>query len=79
MNCVYWQDVLLFEPLPYTERIYTSLSNLDQALVLHPYTGGGVVAQSVERVTPGEEALGSSPLWPSAPYWLVRCQYNVTG
>ena len=41
MNCDYWQDVLLFEPLPYTERIYTSLSNLDQALVLHPYTGGG--------------------------------------
>ena len=37
---------------------------------------GGSVAQSVERSTPGEEVPGSiSP----APYWLGRCQYNVTG
>ena len=41
--------------------------------------GGGAVAQSVERATPGDEALGSIPLWPPAPYWLGRCQYNVTG
>ena len=33
---------------------------------------GDVVAQSVERVTPGEEVLG----W--IFYWLGRCQYNVT-
>ena len=39
----------------------------------------GAVAQSVERATPGEEVTGSIPLWPPAPYWLGRCQYNVTG
>ena len=38
--------------------------------------GGGAVAQSVERATPGEEVPGSIP---PAPYWLGRCQYNVTG
>ena len=38
-------------------------------------TVGGAVAQSVERSTPGEEVPGSIP----APYWLGRCQYNVTG
>ena len=38
----------------------------------------GAVAQSVERATPGEEVLGSIPLWPLTPYWLGRCQYNVT-
>ena len=36
--------------------------------------GGGAVAQSVERVTPGQEVPGLIP----APYWLGRCQYNVT-
>ena len=41
--------------------------------------GGGSVAQSVERVTPGEEVPIRFPLWPTAPYWLGRCQYNVTG
>ena len=45
---------------------------------------GGAVAQSVERTTPGEEVLGSitavaAPPPPPAPYWLVWCQYNVTG
>ena len=40
---------------------------------------GGAVAQSVERATPGEEVPSSIQLWPSAPYWLGRCQYNVTG
>ena len=38
---------------------------------------GGVVAQSVERATPGEEVR--FPLWPPAPYWLGRCQHNVIG
>ena len=37
---------------------------------------GGAVAQWVECVTPGEEVLGSIPA--PAPYWLIRCQYNVT-
>ena len=32
-----------------------------------------------ERATPGEGVLGSNPLWPPAPYWLGRCQSNVTG
>ena len=41
--------------------------------------GGGAVAQSVERATPGEVVPCSIPLWPHAPYWLDRCQYNVTG
>ena len=40
---------------------------------------GGAVAQSAERATPGEEVLVRSPLWPPAPYWLGRCQNNVTG
>ena len=31
------------------------------------------------RKTPGEKVLGSISLWPPAPYWLGRCQYNVTG
>ena len=39
----------------------------------------GGLAQLVERATPGEEVSGLTPLWPSAPYWLGRCQYNVTG
>ena len=30
--------------------------------------GGGAVAQSVERVTPGEEAVGSIPTVTPAPY-----------
>ena len=36
-------------------------------------------SKSVERATPGKEVLGSIPLWLPAPYWLGRCQYNVTG
>ena len=39
----------------------------------------GAVAQSVERATPGEESCVRSQLWPPAPYWFGRCQYNVTG
>ena len=41
--------------------------------------GGDAVAQSVERVTPGEEVPGSIHAVAGAPYWLGRCQYNVTG
>ena len=37
---------------------------------------GGAVAQSVERLTPGEEIPGSIP---AVAYWLGPCQYNVTG
>ena len=44
-------------------------------LYLSAYLCGGAIAQLVERVTPGEEVLGPFP----APYWLGRCQYNVTG
>ena len=33
----------------------------------------------VERATPGQEDMGSFALWPHAPYWLGRCEYNVTG
>ena len=40
--------------------------------VRHRYIGGAV-AQSLECVTPGKA------LWAPAPYWLGRCQYNVTG
>ena len=36
----------------------------------------GAVAHSVERVTPGEEVLGSIP---AVAIRLGRCQYNVTG
>ena len=32
-----------------------------------------LVAQSVERPTPGEEARVRFPLWPLAPYWLGLC------
>ena len=39
---------------------------------------GGFAAQSVERTTPGEEVLSLIPAV-AAPYWLGRCQYNVTG
>ena len=35
----------------------------------------GAVAHSVEYWTAGEEVLDFIP----APYWLGRCQYNVTG
>ena len=38
-----------------------------------------VLAQSVERTTPSEEVLGSIPAAAAAPYWLGRCQYDVTG
>ena len=34
-------------------------------------------AQWVERATPGQEVVGS--ILVLAPYWLGRCQYNVTG
>ena len=37
-----------------------------------------MLLKSVERATLGEEVLGSIPLWPPAPYWLGRYQYNVT-
>ena len=40
---------------------------------------GGTVAQSVERMTPGEEIPDSILLWLPAPHWLGQCQYNVTG
>ena len=39
---------------------------------------GGVVAQSVERTTPGEEVAGSIPAVVVRSL-LVGCQYNVTG
>ena len=41
--------------------------------------GGGAVAQSVEHATPGEEVPGSIHAVAVRPYWLGRCQYNVTG
>ena len=63
-------------------------SNHEWAL-LHPkppehhrlsfYGAGGVVAQSAERATPGEEVLGSIPAVAARPYWLGQCQYNGTG
>ena len=40
---------------------------------------GGAVAHSIELATLGQEIPGRSPLWPPAPYWTGRCQYNVTG
>ena len=40
--------------------------------------GGGRVAQLVEHAVPGEDVPGSIPAVASAPYWLGRCQYNVT-
>ena len=43
-----------------------------------PSFPGGAEAQSAERATPGEEVVVRSPLWPPAPYWLGRCQHNVT-
>ena len=36
-----------------------------------------MVAQSVERATPGEEVPGSIPA--VAARWLGRCQYNLIG
>ena len=39
----------------------------------------GAVAQSVERVTLVKRSWVRFPLWLPAPYWLGRCQYNVTG
>ena len=47
--------------------------------IINMWMLGGTIAQSVERMTPGEEVGDRIPLWPSAPYWLGRCQYNVTG
>ena len=41
--------------------------------------GGGRLAQSVERATPGDDVVGSIPAVAARPYWLGRCQYNVTG
>ena len=41
--------------------------------------GGGGVAQSVERATPGEKVVGSIPAVTTAPYFLSRCQFYVTG
>ena len=54
------------------------LTEGDYLCVIH-YLNGGVVAQLVGGVTPGDEVPGfDSLLWPPAPYWLGRCQY-VTG
>ena len=41
--------------------------------------GGGGGSSAVERATPGQEVPVRFPLRPPAPYWLGRCQYNVTG
>ena len=39
-----------------------------------------MVAQSVEIATLDEEVVDSIPaVWPPAPNWLGRSQYNVTG
>ena len=51
-------------------------NNQDQSFIKQLSFGQGAegaVAQSVERVTPGEEDLGL------IPYWLGRCQLNGTG
>ena len=49
---------------------FKSSSGVKQRRKIMVYVKG---AQFVERAIPGEEVL-----WPSAPYWLGRCQYNVT-
>ena len=57
---------------PITVKCVQFISNLsvDQSK-------GGCGSSAVERTTPIEEVR--YPLWPPAPYWLGRCQYNVTG
>ena len=40
--------------------------------------GGGVIAQSLELATPGEEVPGSIPAVAALSPLVGRCQYNVT-
>ena len=42
------------------------------------YRGARQLRRSA-RLLDGEEVMVWSPLWPPAPYWLGRCQHNVTG
>ena len=41
--------------------------------------GGGGGGSSVGRASEVRSSWVRFPLWPPTPYWLGRCQFNVTG